>query len=117
MFVVMIGISAKSQTSKNDTLVNLDNFSNKTEFTLEEILNAKTLVTNLADLTIISFQTSFSINGIVVDRLIKSNLITDELKIEIKKLSAGKKIYFEDIIAKNKEGKEIKLKPLVIKIK
>ena len=114
MFVVMIGISAKSQTSKNDTLVNLDNFSNKTEFTLEEILNAKTLVTNQPDLTIVSFQTSFVINEYAIDRWLKSNLITDELKVEIKKLSTGKKIYFEKIIAKNKEGKEIRLKPFEI---
>jgi hypothetical protein len=70
---------------------------------------------------IISFALAYEDAGYNVRYQAKSNLMTQEMKNGLKKLKNKNyvftKIYFEDILVKTPQGKQIKINPLIYTLK
>lgn len=117
IFAASFTLHVKSQTSQNDTIAFIDNYPNQSILSLNEILNAKSLMLNQPELRITSYQISYVSKGNLVTSTIESNAITDKVKTDLKNKFTGKEIYFENIKAVDKNGKKYDIAPLAIKVK
>lgn len=79
-------------------------------------IKAEDLANITFDSTYISFVVALSINGTFQEYKIEGNKLTEKVKIIIRAAQPGTKFFFEQIKAKNEEGKEMKLPGMSFKI-
>ena len=118
-FVVLLVIAQISiaQDYENVRLVFNDSLSNSSIYNLQNILDTDTLKTNNPNLTITSFVCS---SICYVDWEVKhsSNILSNMAKKYIKSCAKNNsKLYFDNIMAINREGRVISLGNRVIRVK
>jgi len=118
-FVVLLVIAQISiaQDYENVRLVFNDSLSNSSIYNLQNILNTNTLKTNNPNLTITGFTCS-SICYIDWEVKHNSNILSTAAKKYIKNYAKNNsKLYFDNIMAINREGRVISLGNRVIRVK
>jgi hypothetical protein len=117
VFIIATIISIAQNNVVSDTYEPIFCGKSGGEYTIAELKNCDwTIVVSDESFVVSSFQLALisKSSGLINDYKIKGNKISHEAKNNI--LNNQKRFYVEAINAKNSEGKEIMLRPLVVKI-
>ena len=117
VMLLVIALISMAQDYENVRLVFNDSLTNSSIYNLQNILNTDTLKINNPDLTITGFNCS-SICSIDWEVKHNSNILSNMAKKYIKSCAKNNsKLYFDNIMAINREGRVISLGNRVIRVK